>query len=45
MPVIDRERWTVLEPLLDKALELTPEELRPWLAELSASVAGRSRPS
>jgi tetratricopeptide (TPR) repeat protein len=37
MPVIDRQRWTVLEPLLDKALELTPEELRPWLAELSAS--------
>ena len=37
MPVIDRQRWTILEPLLDKALELTPEELRPWLAELSAS--------
>jgi serine/threonine-protein kinase len=37
MPVIDRQRWTVLEPLLDKALELTPEELRPWLEQLSAS--------
>jgi tetratricopeptide (TPR) repeat protein len=37
MPVIDRQRWTVLEPLLDRALELTPEELRPWLEELSAS--------
>jgi tetratricopeptide (TPR) repeat protein len=37
MPVIDRQRWTLLEPLLDKALELTPDELRPWLAELSAS--------
>jgi serine/threonine-protein kinase len=37
MPVIDRQRWTVLEPLLDKALELTPDELRPWLEELSAS--------
>src|SRR3954471_3325623 len=37
MPVIDRQRWTLLEPLLDKALELTPDELRPWLAELSAT--------
>ncbi|HEY4304880.1 MAG TPA: serine/threonine-protein kinase [Gemmatimonadaceae bacterium] len=37
MPAIDRQRWTVLEPLLDKALELTPEELGPWLEELSAS--------
>src|SRR4051812_47648709 len=37
MPVIDRDRWTVLEPLLDKALELTPEELGPWLEELSES--------
>ena len=37
MPVIDRQRWTVLEPLLDKALELTPDELGPWLEELSAS--------
>jgi tetratricopeptide (TPR) repeat protein len=37
MPVIDPQRWTVLEPLLDKALELTPDELRPWLKELSAS--------
>jgi serine/threonine-protein kinase len=37
MPVIDRERWTVLEPLLDRALELTPEQLVPWLEELSES--------
>src|SRR3954471_8352901 len=37
MPVIDRERWNVLEPLLDEALELTPEELGPFLQELSES--------
>ena len=37
MAVIDPQRWTILEPLLDEALELTDEELRPWLAQLSES--------
>src|SRR3954470_11062100 len=37
MAVIDRERWMVLEPLLDEALDLTPEERVPWLEALSRS--------
>jgi len=37
MTVIDRERWRVLEPLLDKALDLSPDEQSRWLAELSVS--------
>jgi eukaryotic-like serine/threonine-protein kinase len=37
MAAIDRERWTVLEPLLDEALELTPEERVPWLEALNQS--------
>ncbi|MGH7525437.1 MAG: protein kinase domain-containing protein, partial [Gemmatimonadales bacterium] len=36
MPVIDRDRWRLLEPLLDRALELVPEERGRWLDELSA---------
>jgi hypothetical protein len=31
---IDPERWRVLEPLLDRALELTVEERASWLEEL-----------
>src|SRR5215208_3126556 len=34
MAVIDRDRWHVLEPLLDRALELSLEERTPWLDEL-----------
>src|SRR5829696_4929618 len=34
MPVIDRARWQQLEPLLDRALELSGDELTPWLADL-----------
>ena len=37
MAVIDRERWRVLEPLLDRALDLSPDEQSRWLAELSIS--------
>ena len=37
MPVIDRERWNVLEPLLDEALDLTPAERATWLDALSRS--------
>jgi tetratricopeptide (TPR) repeat protein len=37
MAVIDRERWNLLEPLLDQALDLTPEERAPWLEALSHS--------
>jgi hypothetical protein len=29
---IDRERWKRLEPLLDRALEMSAEERIPWLA-------------
>lgn len=34
MSIIDRDRWSVLEPLLDEALELTPAELEPWLESM-----------
>jgi len=34
MPFIDRDRWQRLEPLLDRALELTDEERRAWLEQL-----------
>jgi len=34
MAVIDRDRWRVLEPLLDRALELTGDERDRWLGEL-----------
>ncbi len=36
MPVIDPDRWQVLEPLLDRALDLGPVERSRWLDELSA---------
>ncbi len=36
MHVVDRDRWQVLEPLLDRALELAPDERSRWLDELSA---------
>jgi tetratricopeptide (TPR) repeat protein len=35
LPIIDRDRWRVLEPLLDRALDLTPEERNAWLDEMS----------
>ena len=35
MPAIDRDRWIVLEPLLDQAFDLSPEKLAQWLDELS----------
>jgi eukaryotic-like serine/threonine-protein kinase len=35
MTQLDRDRWQVLEPLLDRALELAPEERSLWLEELS----------
>jgi serine/threonine-protein kinase len=34
--VIDKERWTTLEPFLDEALELEDEDRARWLDELSA---------
>ena len=37
MTHIDRDRWLALEPLLDRVLELAPEERGPWLDELSRS--------
>ncbi|MEO7987202.1 MAG: protein kinase [Gemmatimonadales bacterium] len=40
MPLIDPDRWQVLEPLLDKALELEPAERGRWLDELSAESPG-----
>ncbi|MEP7325082.1 MAG: serine/threonine-protein kinase [Gemmatimonadota bacterium] len=35
MPIIDRANWVSLEPLLDQALDLEPEERSRWLRELS----------
>jgi hypothetical protein len=32
---IDRNKWSLLEPLLDQVLDLAPEERTRWLAELS----------
>jgi hypothetical protein len=54
MPVFDRERWQILEPLLDRALELSPGERTPWLdalrerapslaAEIAALLAAEER--
>ncbi|HEU4566380.1 MAG TPA: serine/threonine-protein kinase [Gemmatimonadaceae bacterium] len=34
MPVIDRDRWRELEPLLDRALDLPDAEREAWLGEL-----------
>src|SRR5689334_6106715 len=36
MGAIDRERWAVLGPLLDHALELSDDARPEWLAELNA---------
>ena len=36
MPLIDRERWRDLAPLLDRALELSADERASWLEELRA---------
>ena len=35
MALIDRDRWGVLEPLLDHALELTDADREEWLRQLS----------
>lgn len=37
MPLIDRERWRDLEPLLDHALTLAEHERAAWLEELRAN--------
>ena len=37
MAAIDRDRWQILEPLLDRALDLSMEERESWLGELRAS--------
>src|SRR5689334_8512587 len=34
MPVLDPDRWPLVEPLLDQALDLPPAERAAWLAEL-----------
>ena len=34
MRAIDREHWHILGPLLDRALELSPEARASWLGEL-----------
>jgi len=34
MPVMDRDRWRVLEPLLDEALDLAPDDRAQWLEAL-----------
>ncbi|HWG33435.1 MAG TPA: serine/threonine-protein kinase, partial [Gemmatimonadaceae bacterium] len=36
MGTIDRDRWQLLEPLLDRALDLTVEERESWMDELRA---------
>ncbi|HEU4641939.1 MAG TPA: serine/threonine-protein kinase [Gemmatimonadaceae bacterium] len=36
MAVMDRDRWRVLEPLLDRVLDLPADERESWLAELRA---------
>jgi len=35
MNSIDRNKWSLLEPLLEQVLDLVPEERTRWLAELS----------
>ena len=40
MPVIDGERWRALEPLLDRALELSGSERESWLSALRESTPG-----
>jgi eukaryotic-like serine/threonine-protein kinase len=37
MPAMDRERWKLIEPLLDHALDLPAAERDQWLTELSIS--------
>ncbi len=37
MSVMDPDRWRVLEPLLDEALELRPDERPTWLAALRSN--------
>jgi len=37
MAVINRERWRELQPLLDRALELSDEERASWLEDLHSS--------
>ncbi len=37
MPAMDRERWKLIEPLLDHALDLPEVERDKWLTELSIS--------
>ena len=34
MPTLDRDKWQVLEPLLDEALDLPPHERGRWLDQL-----------
>jgi hypothetical protein len=34
MSALTGDRWRALSPHLDQALDLTPEQRRPWLADL-----------
>jgi serine/threonine-protein kinase len=36
MPGLGADRWKVLSPQLDRALEMTPQERGPWLEQLAA---------
>ena len=36
MPIINRSDWEALEPLLDQAMDLSPEERTRWLQDLSS---------
>lgn len=37
MPVMDRDRWRVLEPLLDEALDLAPDDRERWFDALRST--------
>src|SRR5262245_14880257 len=40
MPTMDRQRWQVLSPYLDQALDLSTGDRPAWLAELATRDAG-----
>src|SRR4051812_46077450 len=40
MTLVDRDRWRALEPLLDEALELQPDERAEWLRDLGRREPG-----
>ena len=37
MAVLDRDRWRLLEPLLDRALDLSPTQRASWLDALGTT--------